>query len=96
MDYIAWSPAICGNYHVGGFVASRPKDATEHIVPLKQIEYGVYQDLFLQYTQSPRPYSIYLRETISLDFYGCMPQLRFARKPVVEARPIAWVHPTSL
>ena len=31
------------------------------IVPLKQIEYGVYGDLIIIY---PKPYSIYLRGTI--------------------------------
>ena len=31
------------------------------IVPLKQIEYGVYADLIVIY---PKPYSIYLRGTI--------------------------------
>ena len=32
------------------------------IVPLKQIDYGVYGDLILIY---PKPYSIYLRGTIA-------------------------------
>ena len=31
------------------------------IVPVKQIEYGVYGDLIILY---PKPYSIYLRGTI--------------------------------
>ena len=33
------------------------------IVPLKQIEYGVYGDFIIIY---PKPYSIYLRGTIEL------------------------------
>ena len=32
------------------------------VVPLKKIEHGVYGDLIIIY---PKPYSIYLRETIS-------------------------------
>ena len=35
--------------------------ARELILPLKEIEYGVYGDLILMY---PTPYSIYLRGTI--------------------------------
>ena len=34
------------------------------IVPLKWIEYGVYGDLVIMY---PKPYSIYLRGTITLN-----------------------------
>ena len=34
------------------------------IVPLKSIEYGVYGDHIILY---PKPYSIYLRGTISLN-----------------------------
>ena len=40
------------------FLAER---GVEPIVPLKQIEYGVYRDLSFIY---PKPYSIYLRGTI--------------------------------
>ena len=38
-------------------------------VPLKYIQYGVYGDLIIIY---PKPYSIYLRETICLD--GLLPK----------------------
>ena len=41
------------------------------IVPLKQIEYGVYADLIIIY---PKPYSIYLEVTVGFVVYTALHQ----------------------
>ena len=76
---LGWKVAILG--YLGDF------GVEGYIVPLKKIEYGVYGILIITY---PKPYSMYLRGTISSRVFGRFTKM-FAR-----ALPEQYLHPEHL